>query len=288
MTLIRNIRNTYNRVQELPPNVLFAICFLLTFFIGYLDYLTGSEINFFIFYGIPIWFSTWHLGNKRGLALAVLSTLIWFFVELIPSKEYMNSFTPYWNGSVRFCFFLFIIYSLKNIRQKLELEELNADHDYLTGILNARGFKGRLSILFPLLRRNKQKYVIGFIDLDNFKKLNDSKGHAEGDKALKVVSKVIKECLRRSDLVGRFGGDEFLVFLGDSDLEHAKIAISKLKAELDGSMQENGWPIGFSMGICSFDSLKTETEDAIELADSLMYEVKSSNKGEVFYKKYYY
>ncbi len=275
------------QLSKAPPPIQLLIFTLLSIFLGFIDLKTGIEINFFIFYGLPIWLTTWYLGEKKGIYIAILCLAIWFTQDFISTKIYTNPFAPFWNGGIRFIFFLFIIYSLKNIRQKLLLEELNADFDALTGILNTRGFKERLEILFPFLSRNKQLYIIAFIDLDNFKKLNDTQGHSEGDKALKTVSTIMTQSLRKSDLVGRLGGDEFVLFLSNIDIEDAEKIITQMKEELDIAMKNFDWPIGFSIGVCAFDSQQTTPEAAIKYADELMYEVKSAGKGTASYKKHF-
>ncbi|MCB9987829.1 MAG: GGDEF domain-containing protein [Rhodospirillales bacterium] len=253
-------------------------------FIAVFDYLTGYEINFFIFYAIPIGFMTWYRTWKAGLLFTVICALIWFFVDHYSGRQYSHLLVPYWNGLVRISFFSFVVYALTNIKDKLILEELNADFDSLTSLLNGRGFRERAATLFLLIRREKNPYSIAFVDLDDFKKVNDSYGHAEGDKVLRSVAKIMKNSLRASDLACRLGGDEFVIFLPDTGLDQAKIVMEGLKEKLEAMVTDNHWPVGFSVGTCGFNSTETNIEDAIAEADSLMYEAKKSKKGEMFYK----
>lgn len=277
-----SIDNTLNNLKSLH---LTALCFLLALIVGFFDYITGTEINFFIFYGAPIWLATWHGGKYKGVVFALICMIIWYLLILYSGKEFSNDLIPIWNSLIRLTFFMFIVYALTNIKEKLRLEELNADYDSLTGLLNGRGFRERLTILFPMLQREQKKYTVAFIDLDNFKKVNDTMGHAEGDKVLKTVGDIMIKNLRKSDLVSRLGGDEFIIFLPDTDMDHSKTAIESMKQKLDEAVKSNNWPIGFSIGVCIFDSAKTDTENAIKITDAVMYDIKHQGKNNIQYKE---
>ena len=272
-------------LDNLKPLYLTALCLLLTLIVGFFDHMTGTEINFFIFYAAPIWVATWYISKYQGVIFSLISMITWYSLILYSEKEYSSGFIPLWNGLIRLTFFMFIVYALTNIKEKLRLEELNADYDSLTGLLNGRGFRERLTILFPMLQRDEKKYTVAFIDLDNFKKVNDTMGHAEGDKVLKTVGEVMISNLRKSDLVSRLGGDEFIIFLPDTDINHSKTVMENMKQKLDMAVEENNWPIGFSIGVCVFDSA-TDTESAIKTTDAVMYDIKRTGKNNILYKEF--
>lgn len=259
----------------------YVICVVLTGMVGLLDYASGYEISFFIFYALPIWIAAWYAGKRSGLVIALASFVIWTIADFCTGHPYSHPLIPYWNGLIRLVFFVFTALAVDDMKARLRLEELNADFDALTGILNGRGFRKKADILYPLIQRSAQSYGIAFIDVDNFKQVNDTKGHAEGDLILKKVAETMADCLRTSDMISRFGGDEFVVLLPRADLEGCRKAMEVFKARLDEMAQANGWPIGFSIGVGIFDGKKTDIEAAIQAADALMYDVKRGGKGNV-------
>ncbi|MBI4030688.1 MAG: GGDEF domain-containing protein [Proteobacteria bacterium] len=136
--------------------------------------------------------------------------------------------------------------------------------------------------MLPFLKREGYAYALAFIDVDNFKQVNDTKGHAEGDRILTEVARIMKDSLRESDMVARLGGDEFIIFLPRADAEKSKSVLRALKEKLDSVVRENDWPIGFSIGTGVFDGgLPIET--AIIKADTMMYQAKKNGKNSIFF-----
>ncbi len=269
---------------SLTRAALYLIIFLIVAFIGVLDFVTGYEIHVFIFYALPIAIATWYVGYRAGLLFAFVSIFTWYVADYLTDHAYSSSLIPTWNGLIRFAFFSFSVYALHIIREKLDLEESYADFDSLTSSLNGRGFRTRLPSIFSLIKREKQKYTMVFLDVDNFKTLNDTKGHAEGDKALQSLAEVMHFSFRSSDLICRKGGDEFILFLPNTDSDQAKKAISLFKERFDKIVQNKNWPIGLSIGACTFDSEQTDIEHATLLTDNLMYEAKNTGKNTIVFK----
>jgi len=174
------------------------------------------------------------------------------------------------------------------LRERLsELQHL-VFHDDLTGVYNRRGFFDRAGKLFTMARfaqREKTRrrvrigdFAIIFIDLDNFKKINDTFGHDEGDRVLKDVSQVLMESARDIDIVGRLGGEEFIIALvGASEeeaFEKAECIHSKIKERI--SLPEEKKRVTGSVGIASLGA--SDADDLDELvgyADQAMYEAKT-------------
>ncbi len=266
------------------PTALSFVTASIIVLIGALDFLTGYEIHIFIFYVIPIALATWYIGYFPGLLFAALSISMWWFADYLSGHVYTSSLIPVWNGLIRFAFFFFTVYALNMIKAKLKLEETYADFDSLTNSLNGRGFRTRLNPVFSLIKREKQPYTMVFLDVDNFKTLNDTQGHAEGDRALQHLAEVMHGSFRSSDLICRKGGDEFILFLPNTDTGQAKKAITLFKERFDAVVKNENWPIGLSIGACSFDSEYTDIELATSLTDNLMYEAKNNGKNTIVFK----
>jgi diguanylate cyclase len=155
--------------------------------------------------------------------------------------------------------------------------------DQLTGVLNRRGFDEAIIKEISRTKRNNSKLSIAFLDIDNFKKLNDSFGHHVGDEALQLLAKTIQTTIRPTDVVSRFGGEEFVILLPETDIEQAVGTVMRLQRALTKQffMANNERQlITFSAGVALFN--KNETEAAVlSRADQAMYLAKKSGKNRV-------
>ena len=168
------------------------------------------------------------------------------------------------------------------VRKEVEKKLLKmASYDELTGLANRMLFIDRLNLSMSLARRTNTQLALLFIDLDRFKEVNDTYGHSTGDLLLKQVSNRLISSIRESDLVGRIGGDEFLVLLQSSTSEKyiAQVAQHIVK-KLSDVFMINGEQIfiGSSIGIAVFNGEDVSSELLVERADKAMYEVKESGK----------
>ncbi|MDK9721325.1 MAG: diguanylate cyclase [Rhodospirillales bacterium] len=155
--------------------------------------------------------------------------------------------------------------------------------DGLTGLFNRRAFFEEVERRFNRLARDRKPAALIYVDLDNFKMVNDVHGHQKGDEALLALKDILIHNTRPIDLVSRLGGDEFAVWLENADVEVAEkraqalIEASRVLAALSGSPEKL---LGCSLGLAVHDPRRPETlEDMIARADEAMYEVKRSGKG---------
>lgn len=155
--------------------------------------------------------------------------------------------------------------------------------DQLTGVLNRRGLDDAIVREISRVNRTGGNLTIAMLDVDNFKQLNDTHGHHAGDSALQHLAKVIQETLRPTDVISRFGGEEFVILLPDTDITDAHIAITRLQRALTKRFfiaNAERLLITFSAGI----ALYRKDEDqitAINRADQAMYRAKKTGKNKV-------
>ncbi len=169
------------------------------------------------------------------------------------------------------------------IEEKRELENAYeqiahmANHDNLTALPNRRLLDALMKEYMPLCLRNKEKMAIMYLDLDDFKPINDNYGHECGDEALKIIAGRLRESLRASDTIARIGGDEFAAVLIDvkrkeNIIQLAEKIISAIRQPLRLAEQE--FKIGVSIGICIFPDDARDLPQLFKKADIAMYRVK--------------
>lgn len=267
-----------------PTQVAVFSLFLLAS-VALIDHFTGSELSFSIFYLIPIVLVTWYSPRWVGPVFCGFAAILWLVVDYTSSHAYSNAFIPLWNSGVRLSFFLVTSALLFELKTRLENENLRARVDGLTGIFNARAFKELSGNFLELADRHHRPVVLGYIDVDNFKTVNDSLGHSEGDRVLKAVAKTLMHCVRTTDVVGRLGGDEFAIFLPETDAAGAEVMFGRIHADLIRMAREGGWPIGFSVGVAIFPAVPDSVDAALKIADGLMYRVKKAGKNNLVYEQ---
>lgn len=164
-----------------------------------------------------------------------------------------------------------------------QLQEL-ASRDPLTGVFNRRHFNEMLDQHFAQAERQGQDLACVMIDLDDFKQVNDKYGHDVGDQLLIMVAKTIEANLRKSDICARYGGDEFVALLPQSDLEHATSMGERILHEIDVRTKEAfpDFDAAISLGVTSYNAIHAEDATSIIIAaDRAMYAAKRAGKGRV-------
>jgi diguanylate cyclase len=155
--------------------------------------------------------------------------------------------------------------------------------DQLTGTLNRRGLDDAMQREIARAQRKGSPLCVAILDLDNFKKLNDTYGHQAGDDALVHLSNVVKKTLRPTDTVARFGGEEFVIVFSETDLKQAVEATRRLQRELTKRFflhDNERLLITFSAGVAALQP--NETQDAVlARADKAMYQAKLQGKNRV-------
>lgn len=267
---------------------LFQIALILTLLvlIAMLYFLTGYELSFSLFYVLPISLATWLTGKKQGIILSFVSALIWFGVDVIAGNSYSHPFFPFWNTCIRLSFFSIIVFLLSSLKSAMEWEKKLARTDYLTGAVNSPFFIDLIEIEINRLQRYEHPFSLVYIDIDNFKDINDQFGHLTGDKVLYTVVNYVKNNLRKTDVIARLGGDEFGLLLPETNQKAARIILAKIQNALREEMQQNNWPITFSIGVLTCNATPSNIEELLQIADDLMYSVKRSSKNAIKYSSY--
>ncbi len=158
---------------------------------------------------------------------------------------------------------------------KKQFAELSVK-DGLTGVYNHRYFKICLTNRLSTLKSSAEHFSLLLSDLDDFKKYNDTKGHLAGDELLRKVSKVMKDALRQSDLVFRYGGEEFVALLDHTDKKGAALVAERLRTLVNLYTS-----VTVSIGVSSYPEDGAEEEPLIAKADAALYKAKANGKNQV-------
>ena len=176
--------------------------------------------------------------------------------------------------------------SREEIRRKNEELVVLATRDPLTGCLNRRAFATQSTALIEAAARAGQTLCCVMCDIDHFKRVNDTYGHAGGDVVLQAAAKALGSALRADDLLARFGGEEFCILLADASLTQAREISERLRADIEAHLGQSlrgheGVRVTMSFGIEQLGVRKTDIDAVIDLADQALYHSKQNGRNRV-------
>ncbi|HEX2090609.1 MAG TPA: GGDEF domain-containing protein [Actinomycetota bacterium] len=269
------------KLDEVPRPFTVAWSVAITLGLATIDVATGPEISFSIFYLAPVGLAAWLTTRPIAYGIAVLSAATWLVADHLAGATYSHPSIPYWNASVRLGFFAIVAELLLSLRRHLRNEQILARTDPLTGVANPRAFLEAVDAELYRARRYARPLSLAYIDLDDFKRVNDQLGHSAGDELLRFIAQHVVRNVRASDVVGRLGGDEFAILLPETDSVGAKAAAGKVRRHLNNAMADSPTSVTLSIGAVTFQSPPASADDAVNIADRLMYEVKGGGKDDV-------
>ncbi|MBV9211543.1 MAG: GGDEF domain-containing protein [Acidobacteria bacterium] len=258
-----------------------ALSLLLVLLIGLADYLAGPDISLLVFFMLPIFLAVWFVGKRAGLGVLILSGAVWTTLALTTSHLYSHPSIPYWNILTRLSFILIFANILTSLKKVLEHEQELARTDYLTGVANRRYFYELADMEIKRARRHERPFSVTYMDIDDFKEVNDRFGHSAGDMLLRTITETIKSDVRSIDTVTRLGGDEFAILMPETGSEAARAVVNRIQKSLLKVVRQNGWPVTFSIGVATWTNPPRTVDEMVKRADTLMYAVKGSGKNRV-------
>jgi len=263
---------------------LIMISVFLAIVIGWIRYKTGSEYAFSLFYLFPIIISTWYVGRGVGIAMSIICVATWLTADVSLLHKFSNTAVPFINETFRLIVFLFVTCLVWELKRALGINTALARTDPLTGIANRRAFFEFADIELKKAQRFKNPVSIIYMDIDNFKNINDRFGHHVGDRLLRIVADTIKKNIRSIDMAARFGGDELGVLLPETDDTGIRILANKLREKLLARMRHHGWSTTFSIGAATFQNSGISVYEMLNIADKLMYFAKRNGKNKIVFQ----
>ncbi|MGG1249635.1 sensor domain-containing diguanylate cyclase [Brevibacillus agri] len=190
-------------------------------------------------------------------------------VELPPDKHHWNREADLLTKAFRT--------AAKKIKEKTDRLTHEATTDVLTGLANRRSVEE----ILQTWTKEKKNFSILLLDIDHFKHVNDTFGHPVGDEVLKQFAEIMKSCVRKSDICGRFGGEEFIALLRSASSTEALSVAEKIRTQMESSTNPTGQPITVSVGIVSSPLHGDSATQLNELADQALYQAKESGRNKV-------
>lgn len=252
--------------------------------IGLLDYVSGYETSLSLLYVIPVFLAGWSMGLAPGVFFALICAGTMALANWLAGQTYSTPWLLYWNTAMRLGIFTIVAVLAAALRRQLELAHHLSLVDALTGAWNRRALYQALTAELARAARSGQSFSLVYLDIDDFKAVNDRLGHEAGDRVLQAVAETCTHTLRASDLTARLGGDEFALLLPDTDVGALGEMLPRLQTALQQGIRLQS--VTFSMGGLTCQQPPSCVNTTLQLADTLMYRVKRGGKNAIHYAVY--
>ncbi|MBN1962275.1 MAG: GGDEF domain-containing protein [Deltaproteobacteria bacterium] len=265
--------------------------------IGLIDYKTGPDYGVELFYLVPVVACGIRFGAKSSITMALAASISWLLADVAGHNDNNDYLCiSLWNFSTGLILFVSVGVLTARLRSSREtltslnerLQRLLADEatlartDPLTGLQNRRGFREAVELEIARAHRQIRPMCLAYIDIDNFKNINDRHGHAVGDELLAQIATALRETIRAGDLPARLGGDEFgILFIGLSLTDSQNIAERILEHIRELAQRFPDCGLGASIGLAYFDNPPDFPDDLLVPADTAMYQAKDNGKAQV-------
>ena len=262
--------------EAISPNTAFvAGCFGLLV-LAIVDYWLGKDVRMDSLYVIPLAVVAIHCNRRRDVGFAFL---LMFALQALVLFSYDTPRTTKWTSlGIAALLGLFVLVLSRLVSASFLRLRQASSVDSLTGLHNRRSFESFAEQEIARHQRYSGVFSLVIIDLDHFKKLNDSRGHSAGDAALKLLANTLVQLTRETDVLARIGGDEFAILMPNTPRHDCAIHCQRMVLEIAKRMMESGFAITASIGTVTVEQPVLSFLDAYAPADKAMYEAKAKGK----------
>ncbi len=269
------------RLGQRSKSFLIILGLLLVILQSVINYLTGPDIAFYIFYLLPISLVAWLVGRRAAVFVSLAGAGGYLFTEQTNGHFDGRPYILCFNVLAQLAAFLFVTYFVSALRRSHNHQRELARTDDLTGVINRRSFFEASQQEINRARRHRHPFTVAYMDIDDFKLVNDNYGHSIGDTVLRSLTQTIKNNIREIDVVARLGGDEFVILMPETDEAAAQAVVERVHQSIMSTMRGYGWPITFSIGVVTWTTPPRTVDIMIKQADEAMYEVKNGGKNRI-------
>lgn len=249
--------------------------------IGFIDYISGTEVRVFPLYYLPVGIVAWYRGRLATMAIGALGGVAWLAANYLAGMQFGHVSVWIVNTTVQALSFAIVGLLISTLRGALLRERELSRTDPLTSLLNRRAFSEEAWRLLARCRRKKCPMTVAYVDLDDFKNVNDQHGHQAGDDLLRRVGRRLQAVVRPSDAVARLGGDEFAILLSEVSPDAAVAVVNRLRRQLVDELASEGLQVTASIGGATFLVVPEDIESMIQRADACLYAAKKMGKNRV-------
>lgn len=269
------------RIALSRPVIILSGCGIL-FVLFAADCYVSYEISLSIFYLCPILWILFLTGDRIGtLVFCLLSAIAWLIADISSGLTHSHPLIPLWNMSVRMVFFVIISMLLLKQKKLLAKEQERSRRDALTNVGNLRYFYESSEHETDRALRYGRSMTFVYFDVDDFKQVNDRFGHLQGDRLLRTIASTVNRTIRKTDILARMGGDEFVLLMPEVSFEQANVAIERLRVALLDVLKKEQRLVTLSFGMATFHKPLASVEEMVRIADELMYKSKKAGKNKV-------
>ena len=268
-------------IDDVSETQAIAVAGLVTALVGYADYATGVELRIFPLYFIPIAIVSWTSSRIAGGFSALLCGTVWVGSNVEAGMADLSSVITVANFFVMLLAFLIVAGLISSNKESLRRERLLSRHDMLTGLLNSRGFLDRAATEVSRARRSRGFLTVALLDLDRFKEVNDTFGHASGDALLSEVADICRRRLRSTDIAARLGSDEFAILMPDTDPDGARVVLEIIRRFVANTAAARGLLVTVTAGAYAIKDVPADVDALLRKADETMYKAKRAGRNRV-------
>ena len=265
--------------------VIWAACIGVILPISMFRVATGAEFTIASMALLPVLVIAWLGGKSNGLIMAFLAAIVWAVGDIASGRQFSALWIPWANAATHFTTYSLVALLTAQVRMQFQKERERATKDAMTGLQNKRAFLDAGESETERSKRYARPLSVIFLDLDNFKQLNDAKGHDVGDEALQAAAMALRGTLRSNDVVARLGGDEFAILLPEIGYNEAIEAGHKISAAVNDALHDFP-PVKGSIGVAWFGGVDRTFDAMLKAADELMYEAKEGGKNRIRIRRF--
>ncbi|HVH11042.1 MAG TPA: GGDEF domain-containing protein [Gemmatimonadales bacterium] len=239
---------------------------------------SGLGLTPILFFLAPVAVAAWYDGAVTGALFAAAAAVAWVWADVPRAGVGVWEWIPYANVALHFAVLGIVAAALAALRTAHEHARELARNDALTGVPNARAFYELAAAEMTRAQRYPHPFSVAYLDVDDFRLVNERLGHSAGDAVLRSVARALKGAVRASDTLARMGGDEFAVLLPEATAAPARLAVEKLQRAVADVVPAHGWRLSASIGVVTFLVPPDSVDALLEAADRLMDRAKQGGK----------